>query len=159
MNVELIIAGYAAVVSTFVLVWELTKFYIEKKSKVDVKIVYNVLPKLDMYTDKHILKGYFKVTILNIGHSDIYINSRYLFEKKNKKIIDFFPVFNRDPEIKFPILLKPKQSLSENVDVNYVLFPASIGEELRVTVIDSLGKYHKSNFIKINKSHFEYFKN
>lgn len=158
MKNELILSIYASFVATLVLIWEILKFIIEKKSKIKVKLTYTVIPKLNLFDDKHFLKGYFEVTILNKGHSDIYIDNRYIFEKKTNKTLNFFPVYNFDPTLKFPIIIKPKQSIKENVDVNYVLGLVKEGDDLRIYLTDSLDKKYYSNFLKIDKIHFDYFK-
>lgn len=160
LDPRVLVAVYAALVSTAALVWNILLLIINNKKSLVVK---NNM--LQSFSDHPVLGqsdvvGLWGFEITNTGKTDLYIKSAGVyFCKKKVKIMgidaDGLTEYNREAKIKFPILLKKGEVFKSDYGiaglVEAVKNQLKDADKLQIRVYDTLGKKYYSKKIKLGK--------
>jgi hypothetical protein len=145
MSTTLIISIYAAVISTFNLVWRIFEFYFDKKPR--IKITCEFYPNFIIGPNQ--FTAIYQFTIVNISTKKRVINT-IGHEYNTIKGVNHAS-FSQMP--KRPVPLEFGESLK--YDVDYTDFDNTIEKskvsKIRLIVTDSIGKEYKSKWIKVER--------
>ncbi len=154
-NWQLVIALYAAVISTLVLIWRLIEFYFEKAGRIRVRLKYITQIPVSFSYELGVPVLYLSVIITNFSNHRRSIErpsfqTDIMMENKNKfSFIDF------TDSTHYPISLDP----GERREINYNKITIDekfnkIGvKKIRVFIEDTLDKSYHSNWISIYPPH------
>jgi hypothetical protein len=150
MDYKLIVSIYAAIISTFVLIWRLYEFYYDRRGKFTVKIKRNT--KITYIGNSKLgdSQMYLTTTIINVGKTKRLIEQPCFISNvkmDNGPYINFLMLTNI---IKYPITLDCGEKFEYEV-------PYEAIEELKekdvlkikAIIRDTHGKSHYSNWFKI----------
>ncbi|WP_343486035.1 hypothetical protein [Allomuricauda sp. d1] len=150
MDYKLIVAIYAAIVSTIVFIWRLYEFYADRKSKFNIKI--NRVTKIPVSANYKLAESqtFLTTTIVNVGTPKRHIEQPIF--KANKKVDGqkYFNFLSFDNVIKYPITLDSGEKFVYDVsdDVSVDLKTKGI-LKIKAIIKDTHGKNYESKWFKI----------
>lgn len=150
MDYKLIVSIYAAIISTFVLIWRLYEFYYDRRGKFTVKIKRNTKYTYIGNSISGNAQMYLTTTIINVGKTKRLIEQPSFISNvkiDNKEHFNFLSLTNI---IKYPIALDCGEKFEYEV-------PYETIEELKekdilkikAIIRDTHGKSHYSSWFKI----------
>lgn len=145
MSTAIIIAIYAAIVSTIALAWRIYEFYFDKKGK--LKIGYEFYPNFLIGDCK--FTAIYEFTIVNIATRKRIINS-VCHEYNTLKGGLYSPIYQH---LKCPVALEFGENTKYEIDYADFdnLMEESKATKIRIIVTDSVGKTYKSKWVKVEK--------
>ena len=149
VNWELVIAIYAAGISTMVLIWMLIEYYFEKAGR--IKIVAIIMPRYKVWADPTFDDPTQKliVTITNFSKHKRLIESPNIVTDIRIKENKIFTLENIDTCNNFPMALEPgeKKDFLYSKDVFYFWYKENGVKKIQILVTDTLNKSYKSKWI------------
>lgn len=140
---------YAAIISSILLLWELFKYFHDKRSKMLVTgSIRDSLP-IDHYGRPMEWQKNFFIEVTNRGNYSRFIH-KPSFESDVKKGNKFFSVIDLHDKKKYPYPLSPGEVYSYYFEVDGFAKAKEQGaSKIRISVYDTNGKKYYSNWIDI----------
>jgi len=150
MDWQLVIAIYATVISTLVLIWRLVEFYLEKAGRIKVKI--KLITKIAVFNNilgDRIL--YYSVEVTNFSnHKRLIERPRFktdlLFDGEN-----IFSYIDFTDAIQYPLPFEPgekREILYKKADIDEKFKRLQV-KRIKAVIEDTLGKYYRSNWVSL----------
>jgi hypothetical protein len=148
MNIENLISVYAALLSSILLIWELFKYFHDRRSKMMVKgRLADSLPIDHMGRPMKWTK-YFFIEVINRGNYPRYIYKPGLIG--NKKDNKYLSMLDINEAKKYPYLLSPGEVYTYHFEYSELSEALEKGiTKLRVHVTDTNGKTYRSKWINL----------
>jgi hypothetical protein len=150
MDYKLIVAIYAAIVSTIVFIWRLYEFYVDRKTKFNIKI--NRVTKIPVSANFKLAESqtFLTTTIINVGKPKRHIEQPFF--KADKKIDgqNPFSFLSFNNVIKYPVTLDSGEKFVYDVtnDVTEELKRKGV-LKIKAIVRDTHGKSYESKWFEI----------
>jgi len=150
MDYKLIVSIYAAIISTFVLIWRLYEFYYDRRGKLNVKIKSNTKVTYIGNSKSGNSQIYLTTTIINVGKTKRLIEQpSFISNVKiyNKVHFNFLSLTNI---IKYPIALDCGEKFEYEVPYEALEEMKEKGvQKMKAIIRDTYGKSHYSSWFKI----------
>lgn len=142
------ISIYAAVISTFVLLWKLFEFYHTNKGR--LTLTTNVITQY-ITGNTHDKKTFLRTSITNTGNTKRLIQKPYVLTdlKTKDKYRNFF---TPGKIINYPIKLEIGEIHEDYIGIDAITQMKKVGvTKIKIFVADTQGKKYKSKWFNINK--------
>jgi len=150
MDYKLIVAIYAAIVSTIVFIWRLYEFYVDRKSKFNIKI--NRVTKIPVSAKYKLAESqtFLTTTIINVGKPKRHIEQPNFKADKKVDGQKYFNFLSFDNVKKYPITLDSGEKFVYDVtnDVTEELKTKGVFK-IKAIVTDTHGKSYESKWFKL----------
>ncbi|NOW92508.1 hypothetical protein BCD91_004531 [Clostridium beijerinckii] len=147
--ITLCISGYAAVISTITLIWNIANTIISKLSRFKVKVsIHDMIIGSDIMQP---IKGprTIKISIVNKSNKSKYIQSVNIKLPYKTKFGNYCGMYKQN--VKFPIELKPEEEYIFDYKLNETaswMFESYREGKCKIFIVDTIKKKYKSNIIK-----------
>ncbi|SHN02108.1 hypothetical protein [Halanaerobium congolense] len=169
INISFFITGYAAIVATISLIWNIIKYYKENKTK--LKVTATVTALMTGIPGEAVSDPYFilSVKIINRSKNERFLRRPSISLPKKVNGYDVYQSVSLNESNEFPLSLEPGEEYKYEIELSKnlidILEPAKLwwskytpfDSKIKIKIFDTLGNSFYSNKIKI-KVLEEYYK-
>jgi hypothetical protein len=148
MDSTTVISIYAAVISTFVFIWQIYEFYHDRKGKIRIKVIDVGFPLAEYYDESDTSHEVISL-ITNVGSQTRHIKSPY-FNVRPAMVLKEHSQILLNGSYNGPIELQPGQEVTYRIPMPLLVKYRKAGvRKIRVEVGDTHKKLYKSKWVRL----------